>query len=252
MTDLRFDRKTVLVTGGAGGFGSQTCRAFGERGANVVVADLNLEKAQEVAGEIGSAVAIKMDVTDSASIEAGIQSAVDTYGSLDILVNNAGAPNRSGPIEDTSVNDMDWLYQINYRSAVIASQAALPHLRASDIGNSVNVASISAKRPRPGHAVYCSIKAGVEALTRALAVELAPQIRVNSVSPVISETGFVKNATGQDKLTDEARTSMVAGIPMGRTAETQDVANAIVYLASEMASFQTGVCLDVDGGRSIS
>lgn len=251
MSDLRFDGRTVLVTGGAGGFGSQTCRAFGERGAHVVVADLNLEKAQEVASEIASAVAIRMDVTDPESISAGIQSAVDTFGSLDVLVNNAGAPNRSGPLEETSVKDMDWLYQINYRSTVLATQAALPHLRASDIGNIVNVASISAKRPRPGHAVYCSLKAGVEALTRATAVELAPQIRVNSVSPVIAETGFVKNAMGSDKLPDEVRTSMVAGIPMGRTAETQDVANAIVYLASEMASFQTGVCLDVDGGRSI-
>jgi len=252
MTDLRFDGKTVLVTGGAGGFGSATCRSFGQRGANVVVADLNLERAQEVAGEITSATALKMDVTDPESIEAGIQSAVEAFGSLDVLVNNAGAPNRSGPIEDTSVKDMDWLYAINYRSTVIATQAALPHLRASDIGNVVNVASVSAKRPRPGHAVYCSVKAGVEALTRALAVELAPHIRVNAVSPVISETGFVKNATGQDKLTDEARTSMVAGIPMGRTAETQDVGNAIVYLASQLASFQTGVVLDVDGGRSIS
>lgn len=252
MNDLRFDNRTVLVTGGAGGFGSQTCRTFGERGANVVVADLNLEKAAEVAAELPSAVAIQMDVTDPESIEAGIQAAVEAFGSLDVLVNNAGAPNRGGPIEDTSVKDMDWLFQINYRSSVLATQAALPHLRASEIGSIINVASISAKRPRPGHAVYCSLKAGVEGLTRALAVELAPEVRVNSVSPVIAETGFVKNATGQDKLTDEARASMVAGIPMGRPAQTQDVANAILYLASDLASFQTGVCLDVDGGRSIS
>lgn len=251
MSDLRFDGRTVLVTGGAGGFGSATCRSFGERGAHVVVADLNLEKAQEVAASIPSALAIAMDVTDPESIQAGIQTAVDTFGSLDVLVNNAGAPNRSGPLEDTSVQDMDWLFQINYRSTVIATQAALPHLRASEIGNVVNVASISAKRPRPGHAVYCSLKAGVEALTRATAVELAPQIRVNSVSPVIAETGFVKNAMGSDTIPDDVRTTMVAGIPMGRTAETQDVANAILYLASDLASFQTGVCLDVDGGRSI-
>lgn len=252
MADLRFDNRTVLVTGGAGGFGSETCRAFGERGANVVVADLNLERAAEVAAEIPSAHAIRMDVTDPESIQEAVRATVEAFGSLDVLVNNAGAPNRGGPIEDTSVRDMDWLYQINYRSSVIAAQAALPHLRTSDIGNIVNVASISAKRPRPGHAVYCSLKAGVEALTRALAIELAPDIRVNSVSPVISETGFVKNATGQEKLTDDARSSMVSGIPMGRTAEPRDIANAIVYLASDLASFQTGVCLDVDGGRSIS
>lgn len=252
MAALRFDNRTVLVTGGAGGFGSQTARTFGARGANVIVADLNLERATEVAAGIPSAIALEMDVTAPESIIEGVQAAVAAFGSLDVLVNNAGAPTRSAPIEQNTVEDMDWLYQINYRSAVIASQAALPHLRASDIGNIVNVASISAKRPRPGNALYCSLKAGVEALTRALAVELAPSVRVNSVSPVISETGFVKSATGQDTLSDEARTAMVAGIPMGRTAHPQDIANAILYLASDLALFQTGVCLDVDGGRSIS
>jgi len=252
MSDLNFESKTVVVTGGAGGFGSQTCREFAARGANVVVADLNLERAQEVADELASAIAIKMDVTDAKSIEAGIQAAVDTFGGLDVLVNNAGAPNLAGPYENTTLADMDWLYQINYRSTALASQYALPHLRKSEIGNIVNVASVSAKRPRPGSAIYCSLKAGVEALTRALAVEFAPDIRVNAVSPVIAETGFVKNAMGTDTIPDATKAAMVSGIPMGRPADITDVANSIVFLASDMASFLTGSIIDVDGGRSIS
>lgn len=249
--EIRFENRTVFITGAAGGFGSATARMFGENGANVVVADINEEKAAEVAAGIPSAIPIRTDVTDPDSIANAVSMTVDRFGALDVLVNNAGAPNRGGPVDEVTVEIMDWLYHINYRSTVLATQAALPHLRKSEIGNIVNVASISAKRPRPGHAVYCSLKAGVEALTRALAVEIAPEVRVNSVSPVISETGFVANAFGQGRLTDEQRTSMVSGIPMGRTAQPEDIARAIYYLASDLAAFETGVCLDVDGGRSI-
>lgn len=249
---LDFTDRTVLVTGGAGGFGGATARTFAEHGARVVIADLDLDAANALAATLPNAIAVQTDVTDPDALHAAVAAAVEHGGGLDVLVNNAGAPNRGGPLEEVSLEVLDWLYQINLRSTVIASQAALPHLRRSEHAAIVNVASISAKRPRPGHAVYCALKAGVETFTRALAVEVAPRVRVNAVSPVIAETGFVANAFGAAKLTDEQRSMMVSGIPMGRTAVPQDVANAVLYLASDLASFETGVCLDVDGGRSIS
>lgn len=250
--EISFADKVVVITGAAGGFGSATARAFGAAGAHVVVSDINIEAAQKVADALPSAIAVQTDVTDPAAIEELIRTAVDKFGGLDVLVNNAGAPNRAGDLEDLDNDVLNWLTDINYKSTVLASKYALPHLKKREGASIINVASISAKRPRAGHAVYCSTKAGVEAFTRALAVEVAPTVRVNSVSPVVSETGFINSAFGQDKLTAEQRASMVAGIPMGRTADVTDVSKAIMYLASDLASFQTGTCLDVDGGRSIS
>lgn len=249
--EISFKDKVVVVTGAAGGFGSATARAFAAAGAHVVIADLNEEGAAGVAGELPSATPVRTDVTDAASVERLVDTTVGTYGGIDVLVNNAGAPNLAGPLEELDVETLRWLTAVNYESAVLASKFAIPHLRRRSGASIVNVASVSAKRPRPGHAVYCSIKAGVEAFTRSLAVETAPDIRVNAVSPVIAETGFVKNALGADKLDDDQRNAMVSGIPMGRTAQPDDVATNILYLASGQAGFLTGVCLDVDGGRSI-
>lgn len=249
--EILFEDKVVVVTGGAGGFGSATARAFGEAGAHVVVSDLNLEGAEQVAGKLKSGLAVQTDVTDEASIEGLLRRTTETFGGVDVLVNNAGAPNLAGSVEEIDVETLRWLTAINYESVVLASKFAIPHLRRRPGASIVNVASISAKRPRPGHAVYCSTKAGVEALTRALGLELAPDVRVNAVSPAIAETGFVKNAMGSDRLSESQREAMIAGIPMARTAQPDDVANAILYLASDRANFLTGVCLDVDGGRSI-
>lgn len=249
--NITFAGKTVVVTGAAGGFGAATAKAFGAAGANVVVSDINLEGAQAVAAEIGTAIAVRTDVTEPAQLEALMEAAADAFGGIDVLVNNAGAPSLAGPLADMDVDKVRWLTAINYESTVFASKYAIPYLNQRPGASIINVASVSARRPRPGHAVYCSTKAGVETFTRALATELAPAVRVNAVNPVISETGFVKNAMGTDKLADDVREAMVAGIPMGRTAQPEDIAHNIMYLASDIAGFLTGVVLDVDGGRSI-
>jgi 3-oxoacyl-[acyl-carrier protein] reductase len=249
---IDFTDKVVVVTGGAGGFGSATARTFAGAGARVVVSDIALDKAQAVAEELPGAIAARTDVTDPESITALFETVREQFGGLDVLVNNAGAPTPKRDLVDTSLDDIDWLININYRSTVLASKAALPLMRGRDGANIVNVASISARRPRPGGTVYNSAKAGVESFTLALAAEVAPEVRVNAVSPVISETGFLVSIYGRNELSDADRNRLVNGIPLGRTAAPQDVANSIAFLASDLGNFHTGVCLQVDGGRSIN
>lgn len=249
---IEFTDKVAVVTGAAGGFGSATARTLAGAGATVVVSDIALEKAEAVAAELPGAIAVQTDVTSPEAITELFEVVADRFGGLDILVNNAGAPTPKTDLVDMTLADIDWLIAINYRSTVLASQAALPLMQGRDGANIVNVASISARRPRPGGTVYNSAKAGVESFTRALASEVAPYVRVNAVSPVIAETGFIRSIYGHDDLREADRQRLVSGIPLQRTATTQDVANTIAFLASDLASFHTGVCMQVDGGRSIS
>ncbi|MFC4003851.1 SDR family NAD(P)-dependent oxidoreductase [Prauserella oleivorans] len=250
--EISFAGRAVIVTGGAGGFGAATSIAFAKAGAHVVVSDINVEGAAAVAEKLPSAIAVRTDVTDADSMRELMDRTVDEYGRLDVLVNNAGMPHPLTSVVDMGSADIDQQVAINFRSVVLGCKYALPYLQKQQESSVVNVASISARRPRPGSTVYCATKAAVESFTRGFAAEVAPQVRVNAVSPVIAETGFVKSAFGVDSLPDDTRKSMVDGIPMGRTADVEDVANAILYLASSKATFLTGVCLDVDGGRSIS
>jgi 3-oxoacyl-[acyl-carrier protein] reductase len=246
-----FASRCVIVTGAASGFGAATARAFGNAGADVIVSDINLGGAQQVADSLPSATAVRADVTDAGDIEDLIVSAVDTYGGLDVLVNNAGLPHRRGPLEDLSIGDIEFQLMMNVRSVVLACKFALPVLRQRPGASIVNVSSIGATRPRPGMVMYSATKGAVITLTRGLATEVAPTVRVNAVCPVAAETGFVKNALGTETFTDEMRQVIVGEIPLGRAAVPDDVANGVVFLASDRAAFLTGVILDIDGGRSI-
>lgn len=248
--DISFQNKVVVITGGAGGFGSATARSFAAAGASVVISDINLEAAQALAAELPSATAVQADVTDAASIKNLIEEAVSTYGGIDILVNNAGAPARFSELVDMDEDAIDWVTDINLRSTFLASKYAIPHLEKREGAAIVNVASIAASRPRPGSSIYCASKAGVQVFTKALAAELAPRIRVNAINPAVAETGFIMNHFGAE-LTDELRAKMLETIPLGRAAQPQDIANGILFLASDKADFMTGHNLDVDGGRSI-
>ncbi|MFE3229374.1 SDR family oxidoreductase [Nocardia sp. NPDC059228] len=249
---ISFQDKTVIVTGGAGGFGEATSRTFGSSGANVVIADVNLERAQAVAADLPSAIAVETDVLDESAMKNVVKTAVDTYGCLDVMVNNAGLPHLSGPMIEMDTETVDWQFAVNVRSVFLGCKyAALAMQNTGGGGVIVNTASIAGRRPRPGLTIYNATKGAVITLTRSLASELGPQIRVNAVNPLVSQTGFIKNALGVDQLGAEAVAAMTANVPIGRMTEPQDVANAIAYLASDQASMLTGVCLDVDGGRSI-
>ncbi len=245
----RFSDKCVVVTGAAGGFGEAIARRFAAEGAAVVVADLDLAGAQTVAGSLPEAIAVQIDVADAGQNAALVQAALDSYKKIDVYCANAGVPHRAAPLINMEVEDFDRMFEINVRSVFLAAKYAIPHMPSGS--SLISTASIAGKRPRPGLTPYNASKGAVITLTRGLATEVAPDVRVNCVCPVSSPTGFDLNATGQAQLSNEMNAAVVAGIPMGRRASAEDVANAYAFLASEEAGFLTGVCLDIDGGRSI-
>ncbi len=247
---MRFDGKRVIVTGGASGFGRAISEGFAERGARVMVTDIDAEGAATVAKGLEGAESFRLDVTEEAPHVELAQLMVDTWGGIDIVAANAGFAHRMGSTSDIPTEEFDLMWAVNTRSVYFAAKHFTPYMPPGS--TIVSTASIGGKRPRPGLTPYNTSKAATIMLTRGLAEEFAPDIRINCVAPVASETRFFERATGLDTMTDEMRAGVVEGIPMGRMSDPVDVANAVMYLASDEASFLTGVCLDVDGGRSIS
>jgi 3-oxoacyl-[acyl-carrier protein] reductase len=147
------------------------------------------------------------------------------------------------------VETFDRMFALNVRSVYLAAKCCVPHMPSG--GSIVVTSSIGGIRPRPGVTAYNAAKGAAVTLTRGLATELAPDIRVNAVLPVSAATGFDKQAIGLDVMPENLEKAVIKGIPMGRRATPEDVANAVLFLASDASSFLTGVCLDVDGGRSI-
>ncbi|MDT5309596.1 MAG: 3-oxoacyl-[acyl-carrier protein] reductase [Mycobacterium sp.] len=251
VTDLKSseDGRGVVVTGAASGFGAAIARRFNLSGARVVVADVDEEGAKQVAAELRDAVAIAVDVTVPEQVQAMIDESAEILGGIDVLVNNAGAAHRVGPMIDLEPEVFDAQFALNLRSVFLGVKYAVPHMPDGSV--IVNTASIGGRRPRQGLTVYNAAKGGVITFTRGLAAELAPRIRVCAVNPVGAQTGFIRTSHGVDKLTGETLAAFVKGIPMARLAVPEDVASAVEYLASPEANFLTGVCIDVDGGRSI-
>jgi 3-oxoacyl-[acyl-carrier protein] reductase len=244
----RFEGKRVIVTGGASGFGEAMVRSFAAEGASVLVADIDMAKATAVASSVSAAFPFVIDVTSEEQTEAMAASAVEAWGGIDIVCANAGLPHRQMNMLDLPTEEFDRMFDINVRSVYFAAKYCVPHI--PEGGSIIATASIGGVRPRPGLTAYNASKGAVITLVRGLAVELAPAIRVNAVLPVSAPTGFDRNTFGTD-MSEKVEKSVIRGIPMGRRATPQDVADATVFLASEQASFLTGVCLDVDGGRSI-
>ena len=196
---------------------------------------------------------VRTDVSRAGDVRAMVEAAVSTFGGLDVLVNNAGFCHRAMPLWELPEEDYERVFATNTKGVYLGAKYGIPALRERGGGVIINTASIGAVAPRPGVTAYNATKGAVITMTRGLAVELAPfKIRVNAVNPVAAATNFMKGALGMDSLPDDVRKTLAAGIPLGRLTEPSDVAAAVLYLASEDASFLTGVCLDIDGGRSIS
>lgn len=253
---MRLKNMVAVVTGGASGFGEEMCRLFTREGARVVIADTNAAKGTALATELNdagrAALFCQTDVTRSADMARLTAAAVERFGRIDTFVNNAGISHNNQPMLQVDEATFDRVMQVNVKSIYLAAQHCVPVFRKQGGGGSfINIGSTAAVRPRPGLTWYSGSKGAVVLLTKAMAVELAPEkIRVNCINPALAETPLLATFLGgQD--TPEVRAKFLPSIPIGRLGKPADVANAALFFADPAAEFVTGVCLEVDGGRCI-
>ncbi|NDW45979.1 SDR family oxidoreductase [Ruegeria sp. PrR005] len=248
---MRLNGKTAIVTGGAQGFGAGIVAKFVSEGAQVMVADINMDQAQKTAAEMdGDAFAHQVDVSDGNSVDAMAAAAFRRFGHVDILVNNAGVTHLPSPMEDVSEADFDQVFRVNMKSVFLTARALVPHMKERGKGAILNVASTAGVSPRPRLNWYNASKGWMITATRTMAVELAPSgVRVNALNPVAGETPLLKSFMGED--TPEMRAKFLSTIPLGRFSTPQDMGNAACFLCSDEASMITGVAMEVDGGRCI-
>jgi NAD(P)-dependent dehydrogenase (short-subunit alcohol dehydrogenase family) len=248
---MLLDSKVVIVTGAASprGIGKATAQALAAQGARVVILDLKKEDAENAARDLGEEhLGLACDVTDKQACIAAANAVIEKYGRVDGLINNAGI---TQPLKtmDIEADNFDAVVDVNLRGTLYMSQAVIPQMRKQKSGSIVCMSSVSAQRGGGifGGPHYSAAKAGVLGLARAMARELgADNIRVNSITPGLIQTDI----TG-DKLTPEIRTDIIKGIPLGRLGDATDVANACLFLASELSAYLTGITLDVNGGMLI-
>ena len=238
--------KVALVTGASQGIGRAIGVALAASGARVALAARNEQKLAEAAGQIqssgGEAFSVKMDVAEPDQIKAGFQQVLAKFGRLDILVNNA-AITRDGLALRMKLEDWDAVVRTNLTAAHLCTQQALSSMMKQRWGRIINITSVVAETGNAGQANYVSAKAGLIGLTRAIAAEMASRnITVNAVAP-----GFIATPM-TDPLPEKVKEEMKARIPLGRFGTENDVAAAIVFLASEEAGYITGHVLDVNGG----
>lgn len=253
---MRVNYKSIIVTGAGQGIGKGIALRLAAEGAKVVVNDIDAALGEAVVAEIlaagGTAAFVAADVTHSAQVKALVDAAVLRYGRLDVMVNNAGWTHRNRPALEVPEDEFDKCYAVNVKSVYLATVHATPVFRAQGGGAFINIASTAGVRPRPGLTWYNGSKGAVITTSKSLAAELGPDnIRVNCVNPVFNpETGLSAEFAG-GPLTDDRLAKFRATIPLGRFSTALDVANAVLYLASDDAAFISGVCIEVDGGRCV-
>jgi len=253
---MRLSGKVAIVTGGGSGFGEGIAKRFAEEGARVVVNDIDEAGGARVTAEIekaqgqGSAVFVRADVAVSADVSRLVGQTLERYGRFDIVVNNAGVTHVNGPMLGVSEAIFDRVFAVNVKALYFSALHTVPVFRKQGGGCIINTASTAGLRPRPGLVWYNGSKGAAITITKAMAVELAPdKIRVNALCPVAGDTPLLASFMGGD--TQENRKKFIGSIPLGRLSTPRDVANAALYLASDEAEFITGVALEVDGGRCV-
>lgn len=253
---LAFKDKVVLVTGASSGIGASTAVEFSNAGANVVLVGRNKENLQNVLGHCkaagsGDHFLIIADLRDPVQVESVITKAIEKFHRLDVLVNNAGA-GRYGGIQEFTMEDFDWIMNLNLRSVVQLTKLAIPHLIKTK-GNIVNVSSVAGLNAYAGVNTYCMSKAALDQFTKCTALDLGPSgVRVNSVNPAVIVTEFHKALGMSDKDYNEYIANCGRTYPLKRAGKAEEVASAILYLANDQsAAFLTGVLLPVSGGKHI-
>lgn len=245
--------KIAIITGAGSGFGTGMAEAYVREGAKVIVADINAEAGERVAKSLGAnAKAVTTDVANGASVEAMVKGCVDIFGVPDVVINNAGTTHRNQPLLQVDEQTFDRVFNVNVKSIYHMTHAVVPLMRARGKGGLIiNVGSTAGIRPRPGLVWYNASKGAVNLMSKAMAVELAPdKIRVNALCPVMGATALLEDFMGMPD-TPENRAKFLSTIPLGRMCEPRDMAAAAVFLATEAAEFLTGLEMPIDGGRTI-
>ncbi|SDT08466.1 NAD(P)-dependent dehydrogenase, short-chain alcohol dehydrogenase family [Pseudomonas asplenii] len=243
--------KVIIITGAASarGIGRATAGIFAAQGARVVILDLDETAARNAAAELGEGhLGLAANVADEVQVNIAVQRAIEHYGRIDGLVNNAGIT-QPLKIMDIRHSDYDKVLDVSLRGTLLMSQAVIPLMREQGFGSIVCMSSVSAQRGGGifGGPHYSAAKAGVLGLAKAMARELGPHnVRVNSIAPGLIHTDITGGL-----MQDERRHAIIDGIPLGRLGEARDVANAALFLVSDLSSYLTGITLDVNGGMLI-
>ena len=249
---MRLEGKKAIVTGGAGGIGRATALAMAAEGAAVAVVDLNGEAAEAVATEIreagGTAIALAADVSSEPDIERVVAAAASEFGGIDVVFNNAGIIRRTTAVE-TSVEEWDLVFGVNVRAIFLMCKHVVPVMAAGGGGSIVNTGSGWGLKGGGRAISYCASKGAVVNMTRALAIDHGPQgIRVNSVNPGDVDTGMLRDEARQLAQETTSFLAEAADRPLGRMGQPREIAAAVVWLASDEASYVTGAAMVVDGG----
>jgi NAD(P)-dependent dehydrogenase (short-subunit alcohol dehydrogenase family) len=250
---MRLEDETSFVTGAGSGLGRAACERFAEEGATVVAADVDRDAAEETARQLREdgavAAAHELDVRDAAAFEAAVEATVDEHG-LDVLVNNAGVSHERADMEEISLAERDRVLDVNVKGVWNGCHAAVPHLKEQGSGAVVNTASLAGVIGSPKLSAYSLSKGAVVNFTRTIAAELGPHgVRANAVCPGVTDTPMPRRGMDEEAWA-ELKDRLAEEYPLRRLGRPEDVANAMVFLASEEADWITGQALVVDGGFS--
>ena len=248
---MDFMDKRVLVTGSSRGIGFAIAEAFIDAGARVAIngrTERSVGAAIERLGDSEQTIAAPGNIGTVVGCESAVETAIEAFGGLDILVNNAGV-GAGRPIADCDEAMWDAHADVNLKGLFFCCRAAIPELRRSN-GNIVNIGSDAGLMGVPGITVYCGTKGGVVNMTRAMALEIAPDVRVNCLCPGYVETDMVRDSINRKADPAAAEQKMIDYAPLKRIGSTAEIANAVLYLASDEARFITGTSLAIDGGTT--
>ena len=251
---MDLENKVVVITGAGSGIGKACAAQFVKNGSKVIIADIDIKKAEETAKELtakgGKVLPLKMDVTNFKEVEQCLQKVVDKYGQLDIMVNNAGIMNQHrAPTAEHTFEDWDKVIAINQTGVFYCLKASLKHMMKQGHGSIVNIASLAGLKASGYNLAYSASKFAVVGMTKSAAMEYAPyNIRINAVCPSYTQTpmldAVVENQPGIDK-------KLLRYVPMGRFAEADEIADAVIWLAGNKSKFITGQTITIDGGLSL-